>query len=130
MVGGAGKDRRRPVAPGTGAPRNRLRSVLVVAEVALAMVLLVGGGLMIKSLWRLSHVSLGYEPQGVLTAKIDPSGARYAEDLVYLSILHIRQALANLLRDLRSRLASVRVSCASICVAVTHEAKQKPSYSK
>jgi putative ABC transport system permease protein len=59
--------------------RSRLRSVLVAAEIALAMVLLVGGGLMIKSLWRLSHVSLGYEPEGVLTAKIDPSGARYEE---------------------------------------------------
>jgi putative ABC transport system permease protein len=57
--------------------RNRLRSVLVVAEVALAMVLLVGGGLMIKSFWRLSRVNLGYEPVGVLTAKVDPSGTRY-----------------------------------------------------
>ena len=57
--------------------RNRLRSVLVVAEVALAMVMLVGGGLMIKSFWRLSQVKLGYEPEGVLTAKIDPSGTRY-----------------------------------------------------
>ncbi|HKP10969.1 MAG TPA: FtsX-like permease family protein, partial [Blastocatellia bacterium] len=37
----------------------------------------VGGGLMIKSFWRLSRVSLGYEPAGVLTAKIDPSGPRY-----------------------------------------------------
>jgi putative ABC transport system permease protein len=43
------------------------------------MVLLVGGGLMTKSLWRLSHVNLGYEPEGVLTARIDPSGATYEE---------------------------------------------------
>jgi putative ABC transport system permease protein len=57
--------------------RSRVRSTLVVAEVALAMVLLVGGGLMIKSFWRLAHVNLGYEPVGVLTAKIDPSGAKY-----------------------------------------------------
>jgi putative ABC transport system permease protein len=63
----------------TTGSRNRLRSALVVAEVALAMVLLVGGGLMIKSFWRLAHVDLGYEPAGVLTAKIDPSGARYEE---------------------------------------------------
>ena len=41
------------------------------------MVLLVGGGLMIKSFWRLSRVNLGYEPAGVVTAKIDPSGTRY-----------------------------------------------------
>jgi putative ABC transport system permease protein len=63
----------------TTGPRNRLRSVLVVAEVALAMVLLVGGGLMINSFWRLGRVNLGYEPAGVLTSKIDPSGARYDE---------------------------------------------------
>jgi len=59
--------------------RDRLRSTLVVAEMALAMVLLVGGGLMIKSFWRLSQVDLGYEPSGVLTAQIDPSGPTYEE---------------------------------------------------
>jgi len=63
----------------TAGTRNRLRSALVVAEVALAMVVLVGGGLMIKSFWRLAHVNPGYEPAGVLTAQIDPSGARYKE---------------------------------------------------
>ena len=57
--------------------RDRVRSMLVVAEMALAMVLLVGGGLMIKSFWRLTQVELGYEPAGVLTAKIDPAGPRY-----------------------------------------------------
>ena len=61
----------------TVAPRKRLRSALVVAEVALAMVLLVGGGLMTRSFWRLAHVNLGYDPTGVLTAKIDPSGDKY-----------------------------------------------------
>ena len=63
----------------TAGPRNRLRSALVVAEVTLAMVTLVGAGLMIKSFWRLAHVNPGYEPAGVLTAKIDPSGTNYKE---------------------------------------------------
>jgi putative ABC transport system permease protein len=63
----------------TSRPRSWLRSALDGAEVALAMVLLAGGGLMIKSLWRLAHANLGYEPAGVLTAKIDPSGTRYEE---------------------------------------------------
>lgn len=62
----------------TAGIRNRLRSALVVAEVALAMLLLVGAGLMVKSFWRLAHVHLGYEPAGVLTAQIDP-GASYKE---------------------------------------------------
>jgi putative ABC transport system permease protein len=63
----------------TAGARSRLRPALVVAEVALAMVVLVGGGLTIKDFWRLAHVDLGYEPEGVLTAQIDPSGARYKE---------------------------------------------------
>jgi putative ABC transport system permease protein len=63
---------------GAGA-RSRLRPALVIVEVALAMVVLVGGGLMIKSFWRLAHVDPGYEPDGVLTAQIDPSGERYKE---------------------------------------------------
>jgi putative ABC transport system permease protein len=52
---------------------------LVIAEVTLAMMTLVGAGLMIKSLWRLVHVDPGYEPAGVLTARIDPSGPNYEE---------------------------------------------------
>jgi len=59
--------------------RNRLLPALVIAEVALAMVVLVGGGLMIRSFWRLSHVNPGYEPEGVLTAQIDLSGVKYKE---------------------------------------------------
>src|SRR5215468_6081682 len=63
----------------TAGARSRLRQALVIVEVALAMVVLVGGGLTIKSFWRLAHVDLGYEPEGVLNAQIDPSGARYKE---------------------------------------------------
>jgi putative ABC transport system permease protein len=59
--------------------RNKFRSVLVVAEVTLAMVTLVGAGLMIKSFWRLADVNPGFEPTGVLTAQIDPAGANYKE---------------------------------------------------
>jgi putative ABC transport system permease protein len=63
----------------TAGERSRLLQALVIVEVALAMVVLVGGGLTVKSFWRLAHVDLGYEPEGVLTAQIDPSGARYKE---------------------------------------------------
>jgi putative ABC transport system permease protein len=59
--------------------RSRFRSTLVVAEVALAMVTLVGAGLMIKSFWRLAHVYPGYEPAGVLSAKIDPAGPSFEQ---------------------------------------------------
>ena len=53
-----------------GARRNKVRSVLVVSEIAIAVVLLVGAGLLIKSLWRLQKVNSGLDPQNVLTFTI------------------------------------------------------------
>jgi len=50
--------------------QRRLRHTIVVAEVALAMVLLVGAGLMYRSVQSLESVDLGFEPQGVLTYRV------------------------------------------------------------
>jgi len=50
-----------------GARRNKVRSVLIVAELAIAVVLLVGAGLLIQSLWRLQKVNSGLQPENVLT---------------------------------------------------------------
>jgi putative ABC transport system permease protein len=46
---------------------RRWRDGLVVAETALSLLLLIGAGLMIRSLWRLQHVALGFDPKNVLT---------------------------------------------------------------
>ncbi|HEY1243023.1 MAG TPA: ABC transporter permease [Bryobacteraceae bacterium] len=54
---------------------QRLRDLLVVAETALALVLLVGGGLMIQSIWRLSGVAPGLNPHHVLTFNVALSPA-------------------------------------------------------
>ncbi len=61
-------------------PRSRrFRSALVVSEIALAMVLLVGAGLMVRTLAQLSRVNLGFNPANVLTLRVPLSGDRYKQ---------------------------------------------------
>jgi len=62
---------------GEGARRNRVRSVLVVSELAIAVVLLVGAGLLIQSLWRLRNVNPGLQPHNVLTFNVALPEVRY-----------------------------------------------------
>ena len=65
-------------APGaSGFSRQRARSLLVVSEVALAMLLLAGAGLFLRSFYRLSQVNPGFEPAQVLTADLALPFARY-----------------------------------------------------
>jgi putative ABC transport system permease protein len=52
-----------------GREHRRFRSALVVAELALAVILMAGAGLLIKSLWRLYQVDPGFRAQGVLKAE-------------------------------------------------------------
>ena len=59
-------------------PRSRMRSFLVVSDVAVAVVLLVGAGLLIQSFWRLRRVDLGFNPHRLLTFKIDLPYTRYS----------------------------------------------------
>jgi len=67
----------------TSVSRDRLRGVLVAAEVALAITLLVGSGLLIRSAILMQRVNPGFDPNGVLTARILLPAARYstAEDV-------------------------------------------------
>src|SRR5688500_2736035 len=63
-----------------GARRNKVRSVLVVTELAIAVVLLVGAGLLIQSLWRLRNVNSGLQPQNVLTFNLGLPEIKYNSD--------------------------------------------------
>ena len=62
-----------------GAARQRMRSVLVVAELAMAMVLLAGAGLLIRSLWQLRTVASGFDAKNVMTMRIELPESRYRE---------------------------------------------------
>jgi putative ABC transport system permease protein len=59
--------------------RNRMRSVLIVSEVALSLMLLVGAGLLINSFWRLLQTDAGFDPKGVLALDIPLSRTTYSK---------------------------------------------------
>jgi putative ABC transport system permease protein len=60
-----------------GKSRQRIRSVLVTAEVALSVALLVSAGLLLRSFWRLQDVSPGFKANHVLTARVNLPRNRY-----------------------------------------------------
>ena len=65
---------------GQPAARHRARALLVVAETALSLVLLVGAGLLVRSFVRLLAVDPGFDPRGAVTMNVFLPGARYPED--------------------------------------------------
>ncbi len=62
-----------------GARGRSLRTVLMALEVALAVVLLAGAGLLVKSFQRLQGVDVGFRPEGVLTADVNLPPAKYGD---------------------------------------------------
>ena len=68
-----------------GGVRNRLRSLFVVAEVALSLVLMVGAGLLFRTFLELQSVKAGFNPQQVLTMRLSPSGTNFREDPQFIA---------------------------------------------
>ncbi|MGH9790001.1 MAG: ABC transporter permease, partial [Candidatus Acidiferrales bacterium] len=62
-----------------GVGTHRARSTLVVVETALALILLVGTGLMLKSFWYVLQANWGFNPEGVLTASVSAPDSKYGE---------------------------------------------------
>jgi putative ABC transport system permease protein len=62
---------------GTGTVRDRLRAGLVVAEIALALTLLHGAGLLVRSAIYLDHTPIGFDPAGILTARVTLPASTY-----------------------------------------------------
>ncbi|GMR12576.1 MAG: ABC transporter permease [Gemmatimonadota bacterium] len=83
---------------GAGSERGAAKGVLgiiLIAEVALALILVTGAGLMIQNFWNLSRIDPGFDATGVLTMRLSPAAARYA------SPLERREYWDRLLRDVR-----------------------------
>ncbi|MGH9938812.1 MAG: ABC transporter permease, partial [Blastocatellia bacterium] len=77
---------------GRGGTRNhRLLGGLVVAEIAIALVLLAGAGLMINSLLRLQRVELGYETENILTMQLALPEAKYPDSQPEQTVAFYRQ---------------------------------------
>ena len=60
--------------------RGRIRSALITAEVAIALLLLVGSALLVKSFWNVVNVETGFNGQGVITAEMVLPGNKYPDE--------------------------------------------------
>jgi putative ABC transport system permease protein len=79
---------------GAGAAQQRLRSLLVGAEVVLVFVLLIAAGLMLRSFRRLSDVAPGFDPSHVLTARVTLPAASYPTPKKLLFFRQLVQGLS------------------------------------
>jgi predicted permease len=86
-------------APGAlgGPARDRFRGALVVAEVALSFALLIGAGLLVRSLERLLSVDKGFDAEHVISASISLARSRYPEKPQHAAFFHaLRERLVAL----------------------------------
>ncbi len=72
----------------------RLRQVLVCAELALALVLMIGAGLMLKSFWRMNARPPGFQPESIVKMSVSLSGPNYRETAQQLA--YLEQSLGRL----------------------------------
>jgi len=94
---------------GTGFRHNKSRSFLVVSEMALALVLLVGSALLIRTTLALAYVDPGYDASNVLTMRMSLSGSRFLKS----------EGVERMVRDARERLQAlpgVELATATCCV--------------
>ena len=97
---------------GTGFRQNKARSILVVTEVALALVLLIGSALLIRTAVALGRVNPGFDATNVLTMRMSLTGPRYQ------SAQGVEQMIRNGVEQLKTLPGVVDVS-ATCCVPLT-----------
>ena len=76
--------------------RRGTQSLLVVGEVALALVLLVGAGLLIRSLWRMQQIEPGFKPDKLLALQLEFPASRYSDTQVMSFVTRLNERLAAL----------------------------------
>lgn len=110
----------------SGVMRDPLRGLLVGAEVALAVTLLVGAGLLVRTAWRLQQVNPGFTPSHVMTARVGLPAKRYEDaQLITSAFGRIRDAVAAVPGVQRVALASVvPMSGSSLSTRVAPEGRQ------
>jgi hypothetical protein len=83
MAGGNLQESLKDSGPGSGQGRRheRVRSALVVSEIALACMLLVGAGLLLRSFMKVLDVDLGFQPERAAAIKVDYDDSAPPEDL-------------------------------------------------
>lgn len=64
---------------GAGVRQQQVRNALVAGEIALALMLVIAAGLLVRSFWQLSHVDPGFTTHGLVAIDIAPPGKRYVE---------------------------------------------------
>jgi putative ABC transport system permease protein len=73
---------------GTGLRHNKARSLLVISEVSLALVLLVGAALLIRTYLALRHVNPGFDPRNVLTLEMSLTGDQFKKTAGVAQVSH------------------------------------------
>jgi putative ABC transport system permease protein len=81
---------------GEGARGARLRSALMIAEVAIALVLMAGAGLLLNSFWRLLQVNPGFEPRQTLTFRLNLPDSKYPDPQAVAFFERLQARLQNL----------------------------------
>jgi putative ABC transport system permease protein len=84
------------------ATAKHFRSALVTAELALALVLLIGSGLMVKAFWRLQEVNAGFQPEHLLTMRLSLPQANYRDAAAVRAFYGNLAARLNTLPGVRS----------------------------
>src|SRR5262249_3508985 len=81
---------------GEGARGARLRSALMIAEVAIALVLMAGAGLLLNSFWRLLQVNPGFDPRQTLTFRLNLPDSKYSDPQAVAFFERLQARLQNL----------------------------------